>query len=269
MKPYFITFSGIDDSVSDRCLREYIAVLKDLDQLDKVEFGVLFMLEKLGQDRYPTVEWIQRFVEEMKKHDVRLSLHLCGAAIFKSLLNYKTATDFFLEMDWFDRFQLNVNARQEDLAESQLHELYGAFWDSHKTYVLQCHDNNRANIHNHLYSLAKVDPQALKRVHILYDSSKGKGLTPNEWPKFFDDRLVDHCNYDNDVMRGYAGGMGPDNVRSEIDRINLSRCTGPNTNTMAPYEYWIDMETNIRSKTPYSTRFDFDKVIETVTKVYG
>lgn len=68
----------------------------------------------------------------------------------------------------------------------------------------------------------------------------GAGVLPEVWGK----QLKGYFTV-------YAGGLGLDNLKSELDKIEHSVCAG---------EIWIDMETNVRS---YSVEngdyFDLEK----------
>jgi hypothetical protein len=59
-----------------------------------------------------------------------------------------------------------------------------------------------------------------------------------EWPKPLED-----------VLCGYAGGLGPDNIEAQLELI--SKAVGNR-------EIWVDMETHVRSND--DQRFDLDKV---------
>src|SRR5207302_929741 len=67
----------------------------------------------------------------------------------------------------------------------------------------------------------------------LFDTSGGAGLTPDDleesWPMAWPGK---YC--------GYAGGLGPDNVADELEKIF-------GTNAEQASTFWIDMETKVRS----------------------
>lgn len=78
----------------------------------------------------------------------------------------------------------------------------------------------------------------------LYDCSGGRGASPLFWPL--------HPGRGRRV--GYAGGIGPDNVRQTIDRIGAD---GP---------YWLDMETGVRTA---ENRLSLDLCRRVCENVYG
>ena len=65
---------------------------------------------------------------------------------------------------------------------------------------------------------------------LLFDGSYGAGIEPNAW----------YAPVYKDVPNGYAGGLGPDNVAKNLDKIN----------EILPknYETWIDAEGKLRDK---------------------
>ena len=65
-----------------------------------------------------------------------------------------------------------------------------------------------------------------QRTKYLFDASGGRGLEPLEWPKHLQDWTC-----------GYAGGLGPGNLRRELPRIAAAA---------GPFPYWIDMESKLR-----------------------
>jgi hypothetical protein len=75
-------------------------------------------------------------------------------------------------------------------------------------------------------------------VAILFDRSHGTGVLSGTWPAPY-----------RTIATGYAGGLGPDNLQEQLDRIN--RVVPVNV------PIWVDMETKLRS--PDNLTFDLDK----------
>ena len=65
---------------------------------------------------------------------------------------------------------------------------------------------------------------------ILFDGSYGAGIEPDSWKK----------PVYEDVPNGYAGGLGPENVAKNLDKINA----------ILPENYttWIDAEGKLRNR---------------------
>lgn len=65
---------------------------------------------------------------------------------------------------------------------------------------------------------------------LLFDASYGAGIEPNKW----------YAPVYKNIPNGYAGGLGPDNVAKNLDKINA----------LLPqnYETWIDAEGKLRDR---------------------
>jgi len=72
----------------------------------------------------------------------------------------------------------------------------------------------------------------------LYDLSGGAGMLPDKWIK----PIGDYC--------GYAGGLSPDNLKDNLNKLS---------NIVGDVPIWIDAETHLRSHN--DKVFDIDKVI--------
>lgn len=65
---------------------------------------------------------------------------------------------------------------------------------------------------------------------LLFDGSYGAGIEPNTW----------YAPVYKNIPNGYAGGLGPDNVAKNLDKINAILPQG--------YETWIDAEGKLRDR---------------------
>ena len=67
---------------------------------------------------------------------------------------------------------------------------------------------------------------------LLFDTSSGAGMSPSEWPALIEGRKC-----------GYAGGLGPDNLKAELDYLDY----------FLPEDavIWVDMETKLRNTQDY------------------
>jgi hypothetical protein len=82
------------------------------------------------------------------------------------------------------------------------------------------------------------------KTSVLFDESRGLGVLP-------DQRRAPLIGF----SCGYAGGLGPQNLTEELQKIK--------DNTPADYETWIDMQRHVRTKTaegPEVGYFDVEKV---------
>lgn len=233
-----VTLTGADDSVDPR----------DLLALSRafpfVEWGILYGSSQ-GRPRYPSLAWIDRlrglaFDAGIARVDLNLSAHLCS----------KWVRDFVLEGEYtfgashvdtfFKRVQLNFHAHHHP-ANVKFVERMRAI--KGKEFIFQMDEVN-----DQLWSSAwQSDLPAVP----LFDTSGGAGILPGAWPKPY-----------RGVYNGYAGGLGPDNLASQLRSIAA----------IAPGDYrvWVDMETKVRSED--DTAFDLDKcrrVLETAAPFVG
>lgn len=221
-----ISFTGADDATD-------IAKLVELDQLSTVpiEWALLILHEKEGQPRNPTPDTRKR-IRKAVKHT---AAHLCGELAFKQLAQeaqYRSGpTPLLTELSEYDRVQVNINARKQVFSPGSVHKIYEILHYRGIKTIFQYHDDAAEGIDLFMEQF----PDKLH--HILFDASKGKGVSPSEWPIPFH---IDYC--------GYAGGIGPDNaavvhaaVQAKYDALGLS-----------DQPYWLDMESGIR----FNNKFD-------------
>jgi phosphoribosylanthranilate isomerase len=218
--PTITTITGLDEKT------DLVRVRELSHAYPLVEWGVLFSRKLMGIGRrYPSSETFQRIrlMKEEANH-VSLSVHLCGA-VGRQVLDGTLPED----VDWslYDRFQ--VNAVQSDI------------------------DRNLANVRR-VSRQTSCEPIVQWRHDFwpeettlmpLFDRSGGRGEVPTSWPE---------PPVDERYMVGFAGGLSPDNVVREIERMN---CNGV---------YWIDMETGVRDEEDF---LDLDKVERVLRQVYG
>lgn len=217
-----VTMTGADDSVDP----------DQLVQISKcfpfVEWGVLFSGKKQGGPRYPSSTW-QNELWKAASQGLQLSAHLCGRwvrdLVLKATPSWWTEHGDFTKA--FARVQLNFHGEYHKAALGFVQTLREHPHD----YIFQ-HDGVNDGL---ISSFTRKDHL---KVFPLFDRSGGAGLSPKEWP-----RPIWHYS-------GYAGGLGPDNLREELDRI-LQVARG--------HRIWIDMETKIRSND--DKMFDLDKVV--------
>jgi hypothetical protein len=180
----------------------------------RIEWGILHSLSRYGVPRYP------RRPERFHGRGLVLAAHLCGGF-----------SDDIMAGEVYDRVPGNIFAG------------YGRIQVNHRD-----PDENRiAGFAEHvgIRCIAQTRtgfPQG-SRIQWLYDASGGRGVLPSAWPR----------HPGGDVLVGYAGGIGPENVREVIAAI---ASTGP---------YWLDMESGVRT----DDRFDLGKVGAVCAAVYG
>lgn len=226
MSIYRVTITGADDNTPISELR------KLTDEFEFVEWGILIGTQK-QLSRFPSLDWIYELVEERGRKGARmwLSLHVCGQPLrdiaagnspFQRELNFLFTA--------FDRVQLNWHGeRQGNISENILK----AFCNSCPEWDPQIIFQNDGVNTNDIW-------QPCSRRFIcsyLFDQSHGAGVVPDEWPQ---------CS--NELTCGYAGGLGPHNLSTELPKIFVAN----KYNT----DIWIDAETHVRT----NNVLDMDKV---------
>lgn len=182
-----------------------------------IEWGVLFSVSRQGVDpRYPCY----RRLEALTRRPFILAAHLCGA--YADAVNVDIDVDLPVSLRDFTRVQINHAVPNPSMINSFARR-HGF---SPMQFVAQCRDD----------CFPENDG-----ISWLNDASGGRGLSPTKWPEY-PGRLV-----------GYAGGLGPHNVRQEIEAIDAD---GP---------YWIDMESGVRT----NNVFDLAKCRAVCEEVYG
>lgn len=181
-----------------------------------IEWAILFSPKRQGVDpRYPSAEAIAR----LETSDLRLAAHLCGDYAHNIMSGTPSLTHIYLER--YSRAQINHRAPDSDMIQSAL---------------------RFSNARGIAQARGETFPED-NRVEWLHDQSGGRGNLPNCYPP--------HPN--DNVLVGYAGGIGPHNVAEVIERID---CAG---------RYWIDMEMHVRT----DNKFDLELCRKVCEIVYG
>ena len=219
MKVSNITFTGADDDTS-------ISELVDISTNSRfVEWGILF--PSSGGSRFPSLDWVHNLTEFKEKYPfLKLSAHMCGKSVNDALNGNITAFVGILGVhpfQQFSRIQLNFHGLP---IKSKYPESFNQLVNrlSHEIIIQMDGVND---------DLSEDHPD----VSLLYDTSSGAGVLPYTWPSPMPDR---RC--------GYAGGLGPDNLKAELEYLDYFLPE----NTVI----WIDMETNVRT----NAKLDLDKV---------
>lgn len=206
-----VTLTGADDTVDPARL---MAVSAQYQQLGfAVEWGIL--IGSQSGHRFPSPEWIRTLLALADK-GVNLSLHICGQHL-KRITEGKSI-DLLPKMERFRRCQLNWHAEpQGDIAPfiRRAFIAMDAAWAPEVIFQLDGKNEK-------LFSECS---RGMPRTSALHDLSHGAGVLPSAWPQ--------HNVFPDYV--GYAGGLGPDNLREQLPKI-----------AEAAYgDFWIDMETKL------------------------
>lgn len=213
--PKTVTLTGADDT----CHPSHLVKLSQ--EFPFVEWGILIGTNQ-RTSRFPSAEWIQTLADVGKGRMLSCSLHICGSPL-RSILNrdYSESGDrfnFLESLGIFSRFQLNFHGQPVNAAQA---ENITEFLDKQqigKQVVIQLDGVND-------WLVSDLNHLVLPSVSGLFDQSHGTGVLPGNWPE---PRF--------DCYTGYAGGLGPSNLREQLVAINNAASGEP---------YWIDMESSL------------------------
>jgi hypothetical protein len=225
MKLSRVTITGADDLV------EPSELLRLSRLYPEVEWAILFSLTRQGQSRYPSLEWVGRFLEAIGNERVKLAAHLCGRYV-RELRN----NNFLFEyVDAFERIQLNLTDHDYLTMDLQaLHDLLSTYKPS---FILRC---ERPFVrHEEIGKLSRP-------FEVLYDVSGGRGKVPKAWAKPVEG-----------IRCGEAGGLNPDNIVEQLKA--MEEVVGDAT-------IWIDVESGVRKE---ADRFCIEKTENFLERVRG
>ncbi len=228
MKIKTVTITGADNSVTPE---EIVALSQEFPF---VEWGILLSLSQVDGRRFPSYDWIWRLEDLLADHSldnpVMTSAHLCGLWL-RDVMKGNISCPL-LSLGIFNRVQLNFHGKRHEVFQDAFLTILRAMVSSGRQIIFQWDGVNNYILNNAIAN--GIPGQAL------FDLSHGAGIAPAEWPE-----PLKH------TPCGYAGGLGPDNLARELERINAK---------VGDAEIWIDMETKVRSNNDRS--FDLAKVRE-------
>jgi len=204
-----VTITGVDNGV-------YPAALVELSQeFPFVEWGILLSSSRERTKRYPDNIWLEQLVNVGKS--LRLSGHFCGAYV-KEILKGEDTFPYREVFNRLNRVQLNFKGIN-GLDAQPRQGFFELMRRWNKEVIFQMTGEN-----GHLFHMADV--RGIK-ISLLFDASGGEGRSPASWPV-----------PQRGVFCGYAGGLGPENLRLQLQKI--AEATGN-------AEIWIDAESGLRS----------------------
>ncbi len=212
MKIDRVAMTGADDSITPEQL------LDINEKYPEVEWAILLSKNSVGHRRFPSFKWIERLSKITKEVPTKLAGHLCGTwvrELVKGKLSVFSERPGLLNM--FQRIQLNFHGEHMEPDP----EFFKILKGSNKQVIFQFDDVNNDLLKKALDHGVNAVP--------LFDVSGGAGIVPEAWPAPVDG-----------VYCGYAGGLGPDSMTEQLERISK---VVPASQTI-----WIDMERRIRSE---------------------
>jgi hypothetical protein len=198
-----VSLTGADDCVAP----ESLAALSE--QYPFAEWAILFFPEKEGTPRNPSGVWREKFLALKLPYT---AAHLCGTQVFRELLDPEMAPSLIADLSRYRRIQLNINARRPEFTDEEVLAIYRTLHQAGMRLILQHHAASDQVIERFLREVADNDVEALKRIDILFDASKGAGQRPDSWP----------APHQFNLFCGYAGGLGPDVLDAELPRIKAA-----------------------------------------------
>lgn len=201
-----VSMTGADDMVDPA---ELLALSI---QYPLVEWAILSSQKREGTARYPSESWVETFHAVCP--NVQKAIHLCGRDVDDFLAE---DARILAKVRKFDRIQLNFNQR----AHPKNLDVLARVANSIEQTIIVQHNSANAMLWQELHD--KVN-----RLTVLFDASGGRGVVPEgDWPPIFPNTVC-----------GYAGGLGPDNVREALPAIAKQANGNP---------CWIDMESKLRT----------------------
>lgn len=205
------TLTGFDDST----------LLEDVIRLSNAypiaEWGFLYSANRKGTPgRYPSLDSLHYAFENLDSN-VRVALHICGRSV-SALLNgssFEVAELVEMVEERGGRIQLNFNQTREPLNLIKLKD----FLDAHP--ALQV-----ITQHNLSNKVVWESVRGHENHAVLFDSSGGRGILSDGWQEPLPN-----------ILCGYAGGLGHENLDTELPRIATAA---------AGHSFWIDMEGSLR-----------------------
>ena len=257
-------FCGVDDSIHPRQL----AILSYTYPL--VEFGVLFRPDKEGTPRYASRAWVEQLrntaqhMKESTGHTMKLAAHLCSTRVNDLLRGNNLDFLQYITSVGFQRVQINATA-VNGVDTSHLTESVPTLWSIIQQYqelefIFQKNDETKP-----LWEPIEVllsNNRKISNISMLLDESKGTGIVPStaSWPK---PSIL--------YRTGYAGGIGPNNVgdilQSIIYLVDVVDIDADEVITNSQKQFWIDMESSLRSIKNGNDVFDLDKCFQIIDTV--
>lgn len=214
MKIKTATITGADNNTNIRDM------LQISNQYPFVEWGILFSPKRIGEERYPDINWINKLSRNFSYDKIHLSAHLCGGYTREMLLGKSDLIDVPDMKDFLSlcgRMQLNFNSQKSKVDEKKFFGLLKGVIGGRIIFQY-----NLSNVRICINAM-----EELTNISFLYDSSGGRGIIKEKWQKPF-----------MGFFTGYAGGLSPDNLKEELKKIE---------GVVGDREIWIDTETHVRT----------------------
>ena len=200
----FITCSGTNEFTD---IRELVALMQEYPL---GEIGVQ-VSEKQSPKGGARIEWIRELNAYLAEHNIAINaaLHinrswvesLCRGIVVPDLHELLELRDIY-GLPMFMRLQLNFKLGRDDVHEDCDDTLVELQHNIKRRFILSCNKSNERIVRSLYLKGLRFD--------CLYDSSFGAGIAPDsrQAPMF------------SDILQGYAGGISPQSVCSELGKIS-------------------------------------------------
>ena len=220
-----VTFTGWDQRTD---LHELAAFCGDYPQ-ERIEVAVLYSANQQDADRYPLVEKARDILRTARAAGQRTAVHICGRAA-RSLLQdveedaagIRVFSSAGPLISAAQRVQVNVGEEFWPDGDGRYKQAWLVARAIGRPVIVQSRSIGGWPDVEHF------GPGASRMVPFLFDRSAGTGAAPIDWP-------FPRAN----LLVGYAGGLGPDNVADLCASIAGARIDGS--------RWWLDMESRIRA----------------------
>jgi hypothetical protein len=221
------TFTGVDEKV----------LLSEIEYFSEKypfsEWAFLYSPTKTDHlGKYPSIETIKYSLSKLTSN-VNVAVHMCGKSVGNLLTLNSTEIDILNRLnERKGRVQLNLNDKAYRVNRRSLYDVFDLY--NELSFIIQYNQNN-------LELIEDIREKGYNNCFFLFDSSGGNGITPNVWPRSFNNRC------------GYAGGLGPDNLDyylQDIERYAKNQIV------------WIDMETGVRETINFISWMSIQKCVK-------
>lgn len=224
MKLKFVTLTGADDNTDAAKMRQLS------EKYHFAEWAILFSQAKAGVARYPSHDWVEEALPNF--YQCNMSAHLCGKWVDDALKGRITFLDDDDIFDAFGRVQLNMARERLQKTLDWKNQFWNGGFDKP---IILGGPYQKYNIQ------IPTDTFMHRGVSPLFDCSGGRGILAESWP------APPLHEYGKPIFCGYAGGLGPDNIEEELQKIE---------SVVGDAEIWVDMESKLRNS---KDEFDLEK----------
>lgn len=230
-------------------MREYNTI-DDIINLGKqypmAEFAIQAHPTKFSA-HMPRYVWFDTLLHASRVNNINLAMHVNSewrTEICNGIIPYEIKRMIDLKRDngkhVIGRIQININggSNKYRFYAQKVADIIRAYPDIE--FIFQYAPAQRERIH----ALSKTGVP----FSLLFDASGGRGISPKSWRAPVMDKH----------KMGYSGGLSPENIANNLDKINYV--------LPADYTTWIDAEGKL--KNPETNQFDIERAAQYINTAY-